>query len=126
MLFRCFLILGAALCLNACSLVTTPLGVAGGLAGATVKATGGVAAAGVKAIGRDGKPVQQPSLQQQAPGYPPQQGYYYQQPYPQQAAYPPPGYAQPYPQPQAYPYPPQQQPQGYWHQGRWYPYAPQR
>jgi hypothetical protein len=105
--------------LASCSLVTVPLGAAGTVAGATVKATGGVAKAGVQAMGSHSQP---------AP--PPQQGYYpQQQAYP--AQYPPQYYPQqqpyvpPYPPPQqAYPYP-AQQPQGQWYQGRWYPYPPQ-
>jgi hypothetical protein len=122
--------------LTHCSLVTVPLGTAGSLAGAgvkaggsmassTVKATGGFAQSGMQAMNR---PIQ-PQLQY-APQYPQQR---YAQPYPQ-AAYPQQGYPQQaYPQ-QAYPqqqqyapvYPQQQQPQGQWYQGRWYPYAPQQ
>jgi len=112
---RLFLLLTALLTLNACSLITAPISAAGYVAGSTVKATGGVAKAGIGAFGSHGeKAAPQP---QQAPAYP-QQGYYP----PQQPYYPPQqGYQQPY-------YPPQQQaqPQGYWHNGAWYPYAPRR
>lgn len=114
--------------LPGCSLITVPLGAAGTVAGATVKATGGVAKAGVGALGSHRRPAPQPQQQQpyypppQQAYYPPQQGYPPQQPYapyyPQQQAYPQP---QPY-----YPPPQQQAPQGQWYQGRWYPYYPQQ
>lgn len=112
-----FALLFLSLTLSSCSLVTVPIGAAGRVASATVKATGGVAKAGFGAMGRSS---QQAAPPQQAPQ---QQAY----PYPQQYApqYPPQQYAPPYP-PQQQAYPPQQ-PQGYWYQGRWYPYAqPQR
>jgi hypothetical protein len=106
--------------LASCSLITVPLGAAGTVAGATVKATGGVAKAGVQAMGNH---PQQPYYPPQ--GYPQQQQPYPPQYYPPQQGYPQQQYAPQYPQqPQAYPYPPQQ-PQGQWYQGRWYPYPPQ-
>lgn len=129
--FGFYLILFSLMALTGCSLVTTPISVAGGVAGATVKATGGVAAAGMQAMGRDSRPTsyQMPPAQP-APAYPqPQpQGYYYQQPYPQQPGYPPQRTVPAYPSAPPYPYavPPQQPAQGYWYQGVWYPYALQR
>lgn len=119
---RSFLALFVLSCLlSSCSLVTVPIGAAGRVASATVKATGGVAKAGFGAMGRSS---QQAAPPQQPPQQAPQQQAY---PYPQQYApqYPPQQYAPPYP-PQQQAYPPQQA-QGYWYQGRWYPYAqPQR
>jgi hypothetical protein len=122
---RLFLLLTALLTLNACSLITAPISAAGYVAGSTVKATGGVAKAGIGACGSHGEKAAPQPQPQQAPAYP-QQGYYP----PQQPYYPQQGYAPPYPQ-QGYQqpyYPPQQQaqPQGYWHNGAWYPYAPRR
>ncbi|MGV3660048.1 MAG: hypothetical protein ACO1TE_07680 [Prosthecobacter sp.] len=127
----CLLVL--LLGLPGCSLITVPLGAAGTVAGATVKATGGVAKAGIGAMGSHRQPAPQQQQQVQQPYYPPQ-GYPQQQAYyPPQQGYPQQPYAPYYPQqPQAYPqqqyYPPPQQqaPQGQWYQGRWYPYYPQQ
>ena len=118
-----FALLSLSLALSSCSLVTVPIGAAGRVASATVKATGGVAKAGFGAMGRSSQNPAAPAPQ------PPQQHVYPQQPYPypqQQYApqYPPQQYAPQYP-PQQQAYPPQQ-PQGYWYQGRWYPYAQQQ
>jgi len=104
-LFCCFL--------ASCSLIMVPLGAAGTVAGATVKATGGVAKAGVQAMGSHPQPPPQPYYPPQ--GYPQQQPPYPAQYYPPQQGYPQQQYAPQYPQ----------QPQGQWYQGRWYPYPPQ-
>ena len=115
-------LLSLSLALSSCSLVTVPIGAAGRVASATVKATGGVAKAGFGAMGRSSQNPAAPAPQPQQQTYP-QQPY----PYPQQQyapQYPPQQYAPQYP-PQQQAYPPQQ-PQGYWYQGRWYPYAQQQ
>jgi hypothetical protein len=115
--------------LTHCSLVTVPLGTAGSLAGAGIKAGGSMASSTVKTTGgfaQSGmQAMNRPIQPQYAPQYPQQQ---YAQPY-SQGAYPQQGYPrQAYPQQQQYApvYPQQQQPQGQWYQGRWYPYSAQQ
>ncbi len=115
--------------LTHCSLVTVPLGTAGSLAGAGLKAGGSMASSTVRATGgftHSGMQAMNRPIQQQPPyalQYPQQQ---FRQPH-HQAAYPKQSYPQQlYPQqPSSQPYP-QPQPQGQWYQGRWYPYAAQQ